>query len=343
MTRLPRRTLLKILAAQPLLFTGMAKAKRPMYIRKGANFKIHCTDGYPELWKTVYRESLEHFSGKWGKVGPLNVFLIENADWKPENEAKKEHVRRLEKSQKKLKRLFAKIQGHGSDGRHLDWKTGNHWAGWSIRPPSMMITMTMSPYRDGRQFVIGPIHEYIHAYQTAYGFDPAAVDGNQMGQRLWTGPNWWREGTAVLIAALYCYRHPDLYKRLDRPYSWNDFKGEIGGNLRMYVEADTNLRKGVTHDDWGRLEKEKVIHQVVYAGGSVACALLLKRSGSLKRFMEFFPLVPKLGWEGAFEKHFATTLEEFYKDFDKFVQKTAKQVTTEPPDLSWCEFLKSIE
>ena len=71
-----------------------------------------------------------------------------------------------------------------------------------------------------------------------------------------------------------------------------------------------------------------------------ACALLLKKSGSLKRFMDFFPLVPELGWEGAFEKHFGVTLEEFYKEFDKFAS-TATQA--DPTKGIWCDFLKTIE
>jgi len=84
-----RRAVLKFLAAQPLLLAGIPGTKPPLYIRKGADFKFHCTEGYPEVWQTVYRESLEHFAGKWGKVGPLHVFLIENSDWERKEAAKK--------------------------------------------------------------------------------------------------------------------------------------------------------------------------------------------------------------------------------------------------------------
>ena len=136
---------------------------------------------------------------------------------------------------------------------------------------------------------------------------------------------------------------PAAFKRLKKPYSWVQFSREMHGNLRMYEGAATNIRKGVTYDDWQRLEREKIIHQVVYAGGSVACALLLKKSGSLRRFMQFFPLVPRLGWQGAFEKHFKTTLDVFYEEFDKFARAAAGQLDTERPKGSWCSFLKAIE
>jgi hypothetical protein len=338
-----RRAVLKFLAAQPLFFAGIPGIRPPLYIRKGADFKFHCTEGYPEIWRTVYRETLEHFAARWGKVGPLHVFLIENSDWELNVAAKKKDARRLAASQMELKRLFARLQGHGSDGEHLDWATGKHWASWSIRPPALMITMTMSPYRDAKQFVIGPIHEYMHAYQTAYGYDEEAIDGNQMGQARWTGPAWWREGTSLLIAALYCYRHPELFKRLKKPYSWEEFSREMHGNLRMYEQAASNIREGVTYDDWQRLERESTIHQVIYAGGSVACALLLKKSGSLRRFMQFFPLVPRLGWQGAFEKHFGTTLDAFYEEFDKFAQPAAEQLDARGPKGSWCGFLRATK
>lgn len=317
-----------------------------MYRVGDGKVTFHCTDGYPERWRAVYRQTLEHFSAKYGRVGPQHVFLIENADWKlPEGIEKTDAQKldELEESQKELKRLFCRLQGDDSDGGRLDWKTGNHWAGWSIRPPKLMITMTMSPYRDGEQFVIGPIHEYMHSIQTAYGYEKEAVHGNRMGQSRWTGPAWWREGSAVLVAGLYCYRHPELFRKLKKTYSWEAFRREMNRNLKIYRKAGTNIRQGVTHDDWGRLEKAKLAGPVIYAGGSAACALLLRKAGSLQRFMEFFDLVARLGWQGAFEKHFGLTLGEFYKEFDKFAKTGADRLETDPPKGSWCDSLKSIE
>lgn len=317
-----------------------------LYTVGDSKITFHCTDGYPERWKAVYRDSLEHFAKEYGRVGPLHVFLIENPDWKPKGQVAKkdpEKLAALEKSQKELKRLFCRLQGDDSDGKHLDWKTGNHWAGWSVKPPALMITMTMSPYRDGEQFVVGPIHEYFHAFQTAHGYAREAVHGNRMGQSRWTGPAWWVEGSAVLIGTLHCYRHPELFKRLPRPHSWEAVRRELNGNLKAYRKSGTTIRKGVTYDDWNRLERDKLVHPVIYAGGSAACALLLKKAGSLRRFMEFFPLVPERGWQGAFEKHFGITLEEFYKEFDQFAKASADQLDAKPPTRGWCDFLKSIE
>lgn len=34
----------------------------------------YSTTGYPGFWESVYRNSIEHFSEVWGKVGPLYFF-----------------------------------------------------------------------------------------------------------------------------------------------------------------------------------------------------------------------------------------------------------------------------
>ena len=46
-----------------------------------------------------------------------------------------------------------------------DWKP---LGGLEYQTSSNTITMTMSPIRDALQFVIGPLHEYTHALQTAH-------------------------------------------------------------------------------------------------------------------------------------------------------------------------------
>ena len=73
--------------------------------------------------------------------------------------------------------------------QEINWDSSQHGLSWWLNPKAMLSTMTMSPYRDPIQFVLGPIHEYMHAYQTAHGFQSKAVDSNQMGQSLWRGPS----------------------------------------------------------------------------------------------------------------------------------------------------------
>lgn len=342
MYRLSRRAALKALAASPCFIPAVSRGAGPQYSVNDAKIELHCTVGYPKRWKQVYQNTLDHFSERWGRVGPVHVFLIENADWDPEK-TKAENPPGLKESQQHLKRLFCKLQGQDSDGEHLDWRTGNHWMSWSIRPTNLMITMTMSPYRAPEQFVIGPIHEYLHAYQTVHGYPDEAIQGNQMGHSRWTGPAWWREGSSVLVAALYSYQHPELFDKLKRPFSWSRFSHEMNRNLELYQKAKTSLRLGVTHDDWQQLEQKKLVHQVIYAGGSVACALLLKKAESLENFMKFFPLVPTLGWRKAFETHFETELAEFYRDFEEQTRSAKVRRSAESPSEDWFGFLKSIE
>lgn len=337
-----RRTVLKLLAAGSTLVLDDDQKTEPQYVAKDANIQFQCTADYPQRWKQVYQNTLEHFSKKWGRVGPTHVFLIENIDWK-NGKPSPEKTARLKESQKKLRRVFCQLQGQDSDGEHLDWKTGNHWTGWSIQPANLMITMTMSPYRDQEQFVIGPMHEYLHVIQIVHGYAREAIQGNQMGHSLWTGPAWWREGSAVLVAALSGYQHPELFDGLNQPFTWRRFSGEMNRNLDFYQKGKTSIRRGVTHDDWQRLEPKKLVHPVVYCGGSVACALLLKKAGSLENFMKFFPQVAEIGWQKAFENHFKLELSAFYKEFERKAAAAKVQRDHESQKANWFSFLKSMD
>ena len=314
----------------------------PKYQISDAEIVFHTTADYPKRWKHLYEQTIKHYSATCGKVGPTHIFLVENPDWDPEN-ISDDRRNKLLASQKKLKRVFAQLQGHDSDGRYLEWQTGNHWAGWSIDPAHLTITMTMSPLRDSEQFVVGPIHEYTHALQTAHGYAPEAIDGNQMGHSRWTGPAWWREGSAVLISYLYNYLHPELSRTLQHSISWSRFSHEMNRNMSLYQKGQTSIRSGVTHDDWQRLEKLDKVHPVVYAGGSVACALLLKRCGSFKQLMNFLPKVSQMGWQPAFEHHFKLTLEEFYRKFSETADKVRPEFERVPTEKNWCGFLQQMK
>ena len=343
MLGISRRTALKIfVASSALLFDDEQEKVVPQYTTKDSEIQFYTTVDYPQRWKQIYSNTLDHFSKRWGKVGPTHIFLIENEDW-PGQKRTPEKIAALKKSQKELRRVFCKLHGQDSDGEHLDWQTGNHWTSWSLKPANCAITMTMSPERDGEQFVVGPIHEYMHAIQIAFGFGKEAIAGNQMGHALWTGPAWFREGSAVIVAALYAHLHPELFKGLEQTYTWRKFSREMNRSLGLFQKAKTQLKTGVTHNDWQHLEPRKLVYPVIYCGGSIACGLLLKKSGSLEEFMKFFPLVPTLGWQLAFEKHFGLTLGAFYKEFETEVGDAEIKNQDKNESKDWFEFLKSMK
>lgn len=336
-----RRQALKIAAASPFWFQDNSLIDQPQYQTSGGSIEFHCTDDYPARWKKIYQNTIAHFSKRWGRVGPTHIFLIENQDW-PSREKREGDPQRLKESQQNLKQVFCKLQGHGLQGKDLDWTTGKHWMSWSNRPANLMITMTMSPYQDPMQFVLGPIHEYNHAIQTANGYGQEAIDGNQMGHALWTGPAWWREGSSVMVAALYSYQHPELFEPVGQAFTWGRFSGELNRNLELFQKAKTPLRDGVTHDDWQRLEQEDLVHPVVYAGGSVACAMLLKQAGSLEAFMNIYTQIPKVGWEAAFEQTFQVKLNSFYRAFEATAAAIRPTRRSEPLEDNEFAFLKTL-
>ncbi len=343
MPQLSRRTAIKLATASSLfLFDRQEQERPPKYVTENAEIKFHSTTNYPRRWQQIYQNTLNHFSKKWGRVGPTHVFLIENDDWEETKNAP-EKVASLKASQKILRSKFCELHGQDSNGDHLDWSTGNHWSSWSLTPPNVVITMTMSPYRDGEQFVIGPMHEYVHAIQIAFGNAKEAIAGNRMGHALWTGPAWFREGSAVLVAALHAYQNPKLFDQLKGPYTWRQFSAEMNRNLGLYQKAATPIHQGVTHNDWQRLEPQELVYPTIYCGGSIACAWLLKQSGSLTKFMDFFSLVPTLGWQTAFENHFQIKLSAFYKALEQEVNVAQVQNGSGKPKEDWFRFLKTID
>ena len=61
--------------------------------------------------------------------------------------------------------------------------------------------------------------------------------------------------------------------------------------------------------------------QLYYDTGTWAAAWLVNRSGEDAFFVEHFPNAAHLGYEKAFKKAFGLTLDEFYSEFDAFLDK----------------------
>ena len=300
----------------------------------------YVTSGYPEFWQLVYQETIKHFSDKWGQVGPLYFFLIQTNSWHHIANSKQKEIKELKSIQKPNVELKQEYNHIINQNQEINWDSGEHGLSWSINPKAMLIAMTMSPYEDSIQFVLGPIHEYMHAYQTAYGFQPKAVDSNQMGQALWRGPSWWMEGSATLVSSLYCYQHPELFDKIDDWWDWESLSRDLNHRLKNYKQSGRRITDGVTHNDWQMLEEENLVSQVIYDGGNTACVLLLKKCGSLQNFIAVFDLIPELGWETAFQKHFNLTVEEFYTELEEFVIEAKVSLEKPSGKEDWCGFLK---
>ena len=90
---------------------------------------------------------------------------------------------------------------------------------------------------------------------------------------------------------------------------------DLNQRLENYKQVGRTITDGLTHNDWQMLEEDRV-SQVIYDGGNTAGVLLLKKCGSLQNFMAVFDLIPELGWEQAFEKHFKLTVEEFIQNWE---------------------------
>ena len=189
--------------------------------------------------------------------------------------------------------------------------------------------MTMSPYQAPIQFVIGPIHEYMHVYQTAYVYSEKAVASNQMGQSLWREAHLggWK------VQQL-------LFENIMDWWDWEAYSRDLNTHFDDYKKTGKTMPQDSAYNDWNLLENENLVHGIIYSGGNVACVFLAPQCKSLQKFMEILPLISEMGWEKAFEKNFGMSVEEFYVKFYEFA--TNAKVSKEIPSSkeSWCGLLK---
>ena len=118
---------------------------------------------------------------------------------------------------------------------------------------------------------------------------------------------------------------------IDERLDWKSLSQDLNQRLENYNQVGRTITDGITHNDWQMLEEDRV-SQVIY--------LLLKKCGSLQAFMAVFDLIPELGWEQAFEKHFKLTVEEFYTELEVFVAEAKASVERPSEKEAWCSFLK---
>ena len=161
------------------------------------------------------------------------------------------------------------------------------------------------------------LHEYIHVVQNAQIVHPHEIrcsDEENKLCELGFGPVWLEEGSAEYFAQYYSDKR-----------GWADFENTMKQNLesalnvkqRGYSLRDVATRKGQREV----AESCRCGGQLYYDTGTWAAAWLVNRSGEDAFFVEHFPNAAHLGYEKAFKNAFGLTLDEFYSEFDAFLDK----------------------
>ena len=151
------------------------------------------------------------------------------------------------------------------------------------------------------------LHEYVHIYQNAN-----KVDENDFGL-----PLWLEEGSAEFLA---------LY--LGEKEGWSDFRTGMAGALE--AARDLNERHpGIGIQDIETSESRDELQSICdcagmlqYETGQWATAWRVNRTSLDIFYKSYIPDIVELGGHGSFETHFGLTIQEFYGEFEEFMNST---------------------
>ena len=308
-----------------------------------------------------FAQAVETFADDLGRVGPSHIFLFKDEGWVDTSYSLLPAFGQYEQlylnldSREEVNDYYCENIFMANGGGCPSFSDSGSSAGWWLNDPShLYLYMNLNPGgidEGGRvvdfsqEFVLGPIHEYVHLINISYGFDEMAWQGNRQGQSLWMGPGWFMEGMASFISAYYSYLKPELMDEIAFEMDWAQFSRTMNRYLNYYVNDGDNIRNGVTYNDWQELEGQGTIklYATIYCSGAVAVALMMKSSEDLNDLMEIFPFMHQFGFEKAVEMKFNKTLEEFYEEFDIFVANSDISLDAPSDENSWIGHLIKAE
>ena len=329
-----------------------AADKASIFELTDSTIKYYSTKDYPPFYQSLFTNAVETFADDFWRVGPTHIFLFKDeTDWVDTSYSSLPAFGQYEQ----LYLILDSREEVNDYYRDNIFMANGGWsptlsgsASWNITGPINHLTNTMvsspgSLADDGsvkdhsQNFVVFAIHEYVHLTNHAYGFDKMIVKSNRQGESLWKGPSWFVEGMASFVATYYSYLTPELMDKIDFKMDWSQFSSKMNHYLNNYVNEGDNIRNGVTYNDWHRLESEggKKLYSTVYCGGAVAVVLMMKSSEDLEDLMSIFPLMHQHGFEEAFEMKYNKTIEEFYDEFDSFVENADISLDAPSDENSW--------
>ena len=159
------------------------------------------------------------------------------------------------------------------------------------------------------------LHEYVHVFQNAQTVWPNELDSDMDGRIPVYGHGmvWVEEGSAEFFAQYFAGQR-----------GWTDYRANMVENLlsakKVRSEWGVSLRDVETRDGQGRVrELCDCGGMLYYETGTWATAWLVNRSSVDAFLFDYFPRLSYDGWEFTFQNVFGLTMDEFYTEFDAFL------------------------
>ena len=165
------------------------------------------------------------------------------------------------------------------------------------------------------------LHEYVHVFQNAQTVWPNELDSDENGRiRVYNhGMVWLEEGSAEFFAQYFAGQK-----------GWADYRANMKENLLS--ARDVRSRWGLSLRDVETRDGQAKVRelcdcggQLYYETGTWAAAWLVNRSGVDEFLFDYFPRLSYDGWEATFRDVFGLTMDEFYDEFDAFLDQPIEQ------------------
>jgi hypothetical protein len=165
------------------------------------------------------------------------------------------------------------------------------------------------------------LHEYVHVFQNAQTVWPNELDSDENGRiRVYNhGMVWLEEGSAEFFAQYFAGQK-----------GWADYRANMKENLLSARDVRSSwglsLRDVETRDGQAKVrELCDCGGQLYYETGTWAAAWLVNRSSADEFLFDYFPRLSYDGWEATFRDIFGLTMDEFYDEFDAFLDQPIEQ------------------
>ena len=292
--------------------------------------EVFCARDLPELACRESAVALLVAIGEWGNYGPVEYWVMGvdkaasidligvNCDRRAERD-QQSRGRCMERNLEETHGLLwyqeigerAVAEGRARhDACHCgkrEW--GMHWLTSSA--PFGLTDHFDVPGADSR---VKTFHEYFHAVQSAHLM---TTDHRERYEGAGRAPVWFHEGGADW-AAQWAHQRlrvdgslPEVNAEGREPFVFEDkMRGRMFGG-----KDDLAACPGATFADI----TDDVCRDAGYGLGSWAHAWLADRFGPDVLLDVFYPALDSMGWEGAFVHAYGITTEEFYDEFDRFL------------------------
>ena len=322
------------LAGSCLLFLGLLpgcaapEAETGWGLADGIRPQFFYAADVPDRVRTPLEQAFSAAIDAWGNYGPIEYWVV-GADVVAAEELADRFCKRRsvlgnmrlsdceEHSRQRTEFVewaarAATIESTGQPFLDAGWNGGVQWGVhlFSSSYPPGWAGLADVPIEDDQTVLL---HEYFHAIQNAH---IRTLDWEEREALM--GPVWWVEGGAEFMAQVTGERlrgEGALPRDTRRPgFTWSA-TDRIRDKMRRAQEmlaARPELR--LAEIEYGPDA------MLAYDLGCWAVAWLCHRAGQDALLARFYPRLELQGWEGAFRDTFGMTSEEFYGEFERFLE-----------------------